>query len=949
MKRQGAKSSANEPDVRPGHVIPDGGVPQSTAAEGPRSGPEGPSLGAHYNATRLRLDSWNQLSGLVATLTEAELTAAEENVVWKEIGGIVGVIEPIEFYWAFPGRETFALLKQLLFQRDTSGFKSLVGAIVRALADESYRLSASRHHLFENRNDQNSGQFQGRDGEQSKASARPYFELLVVDALTADTEQKLRDGLHAMRREEDPFVYDLIVVPSFEDALIAILFNHNIQAVVIRYRFSFKSVNRLDLLKRYLDGIEGGRFRTGWSADRSVRLGAVIQDLRPELDLYLVTDVAAEEIASTATHIFRRIFYRQEDYLELHPNILRGIAKRYETPFFTALKEYSKQPTGVFHALPVSRGKSIIKSHWIQDMIQFYGANIFLAETSATSGGLDSLLHPSGPLKRAQELASRAFGSKHTYFVTNGTSTANKIVVQALVRPGDIILVDRDCHKSHHYALMLSGAYVSYLDPYPLDKYSMTGGVPLARITAQLLEYRKTGQLDRVKMLLLTNCTFDGIIYNVERVMEACLAIKPDLIFLWDEAWFAFARFQPTYRQRTAMHVAAKLKDRYRSSEYRQRYENWKASSAAGDAPMVDPDLVRVRVYATHSTHKTLTSLRQGSMIHVHDQDFRGKVEHSFHEAYMTHTSTSPNYQILASLDIGRRQVELEGFELVQNQVELAMALRERIKTHPLLSKWFSFLSMRDLVPPEYRSSGLEVYYDPERGWAKMEDAWAGDEFALDPSRLTLFIGRTGISGDNFRTKVLMDKYGIQINKTSRNTVLFMTNIGTTRSSVAHLIEVLVRIAEDLEEQFENFSAHERRLYDGKIAALTDDGIAVPPFSSFHAAFRSAPGANTPEGNMRKAYFLAYDETACEYVSLDDDSFESAARNGSQIVSAMFVTPYPPGFPILVPGQIVSRQIVNFIRRLDVSEVHGYRADLGLRIFTREALDASPAIRDAAE
>src|SRR5262249_4207231 len=249
---------------------------------------------------------------------------------------------------------------------------------------------------------------------QSRVPVRPYFEVLIVDALSSDAEAALRDSLSAMQRAEDPFHYDLVVVPSFEDALIAILFNHNIQAVVIRYRFSHKSLNRLDILKRYVDGVDGGRSGSGTSTKRAVRLGEAIRDLRPELDLYLVTDTAAEEVASSATHIFRRIFYRKEDHSELHPNILRGIAKRYDTPFFTALKEYSRQPTGVFHALPISRGKSIIKSHWIQDMIQFYGANIFLAETSATSGGLDSLLHPSGPLKAAQEMAARAFGARHT-------------------------------------------------------------------------------------------------------------------------------------------------------------------------------------------------------------------------------------------------------------------------------------------------------------------------------------------------------------------------------------------------------------------------------------------------------------------------------------------------------------------------------------------------------
>ena len=157
------------------------------------------------------------------------------------------------------------------------------------------------------------------------------------------------------------------------------------------------------------------------------------------MDLYLVTDESVEVIAGSAHKTFRRIFYRQDDYLELHHNLLRGIQQRYETPFFNALRSYSRRPTGVFHAMPISRAKSIINSHWIKDMVQFYGVNIFLAETSATSGGLDSLLQPHGPIKRAQELAARAFGARQTYFVTNGTSTANKIVVQALVKPRDVV------------------------------------------------------------------------------------------------------------------------------------------------------------------------------------------------------------------------------------------------------------------------------------------------------------------------------------------------------------------------------------------------------------------------------------------------------------------------------------------------------------------------------
>ncbi|MDX1461349.1 MAG: hypothetical protein R3348_09870, partial [Xanthomonadales bacterium] len=514
---------------------------------------------------------------------------------------------------------------------------------------------------------------------------------------------------------------------------------------------------------------------------------------------------------------------------------------------------------------------------------------------------------------------------------------------QALVEPGDIVLVDRNCHKSHHYGMVQAGAQVCYLDSYRLEAYTMYGAVPLRTIKETLLAYKRAGTLDRVKMMTLTNCTFDGVIYDVERVMEECLAIKPDLIFLWDEAWFAFAGFHPTYRRRTGMATAKRLHERFRSPEYRKRYEAWKAGfdenapNALLDTRLLpDPDKARIRVYATQSTHKRITALRQGSMIHVYDLDFRNKVEDAFHEAYMTHTSTSPNYQILASLDLGRRQVELEGFEMVQRQTDLAMTLRETVRSHPLLKKYFRFLTIEDLIPDEYRPSGMSSYYSVEQGWSRMETAWRQDEFVLDPSHLNLFIGNTGVDGDHFKHDYLMDRYGIQINKTTRNTVLFMTNVGTTRSSVAYLIEILVKIAQELDEETEDLSPSEAKLHKQKVKSLTEDNPPLPDFSAFHDFFRENPAAGTRDGDLRKAFFMSYREELCEYIKLEDMHQHIAA--GRQVVSAMFVIPYPPGFPVLVPGQIISKEIMDFMQVLDTREIHGYRAGLGFRVFTEAAL-----------
>ena len=910
-----------------------------TAAE---TKPEGgkSSLSDYYSASQLRNDRWTSLKSVSGQLAGSKRERSKIQLIEKA-RAILTALEPIESYWAFPGRRGLEQLRKQLGREDYTGFAHLVTRIAKALTTGSYR----RHYIDVSHDEEHDSEREAVDPVEEHAHAKPYFEVLFVDDLSPGQEEAQRLALRDMRRADDQFVYEPVTVPTFEDALIAVLFNHNIQSVVVRYDFGFESRNNLKILQRYLDRVGDEEMDNIDAEDFGPELCRLIRKVRPELDTFLITNSSVEDIAGRDLGGCLRVFYNQEDYMELHLNILRGVNARYQAPFFTALKEYSKQPTGVFHALPISRGKSIIRSNWIRDMGDFYGMNIFLAETSATSGGLDSLLEPHGPIKKAQEAAARAFGSKHTFFATNGTSTCNKIVVQAIVQPGDIVLVDRDCHKSHHYGMVLAGANVVYLDSYPLSEYSMYGAVPLKEIKHRLLELKRAGKLDRVRMLLLTNCTFDGVVYNVERVMEECLAIKPDLVFLWDEAWFAFARFGPTYRQRTGMHVAAMLRERYRSADYRKAWEEHREAVAAMDDEallserlMPDPDKVRVRVYSTQSTHKTLTSLRQGSMIHVHDQDFKGQVEQAFHEAYMTHTSTSPNYQIIASLDVGRRQVELEGFELVQKQVEAAMAMRKAITAHPLLKKYFRVLKVGDMIPEEFRESGIQSYWDPEHGWNDIWDAWAQDEFTLDATRVTLAVGGAGYDGDTFKNAVLMDKFGIQINKTSRNTVLFMTNIGTTRSSVAYLIEVLVKVAQELDNELEDASAMEQRAFARRVHSLTEELPPLPDFSRFHDAFRANDGTGTPEGRMRDAYFLAYDESKCDYFPIEDGSMEAEMDAGRELVSTSFIIPYPPGFPILVPGQVISKEILHFMRALDVKEIHGYRPDLGMRVFSQAAL-----------
>ena len=890
---------------------------------------------SHYNINQLRLESWNELKSECSHLETLKRNTPDSKKQKEFVKSLFKKIETVESYFALPGISKMGMLQDMLERNEFTSLAHKITEITKLLVSDRYR---SNPDIFDD--EDTSGELVEVSGN-SDGKTKNYFEVLFVEDISLQEEQKLKSDLNEVATDNDQFDYKIIVQRSFQDALIALYFNSNIQAVVIRYAPPFRSKKITSVIEPFIQNVLSLDMASKPESELGPLLGRLVKKFRPELDTYYVTDTSLGNLKDNTLKTFNRIFYRAEDVQELHLTILRGIYERYQTPFFTAVKEYSKKPTGVFHAMPISRGNSVFKSRWINDFGKFYGRNMFLAETSSTKGGLDSLLQPTGTLKKAQEMASDAYGSLNTFFVTNGTSTSNKIVVQALVKPGDVILIDRDCHKSHHYGLVLAGAYPVYLDSYPIEKYSMYGAVPLEQMKEKLLQLKEAGRLNLVKMLLLTNCTFDGLVYNVEKVMEEILAIKPDIIFLWDEAWFAFAGFTYNYKQRSGMFVANKLHKKYKSSKYRIEYEEHIKNLKKGETPKLpDPDQVRIRVYSTQSTHKTLSSFRQGSMIHVWDEDFRKKSQNTFMEAYMTHSSTSPNYQILASLDAGRRQVQFEGYELVEKSIELAMVLRAKINDHPKLNKYFDVLTIGDFIPDKYRESGLAEYYKPNVGWNRMETAWKEDEFVLDPTKITLHIGKTGVDGDTFKNKYLMDKFSIQINKTSRNTVLFMTNIGTTRSSITYLYNALLKIADELDAEQLSHSSKEQTILKNRVSSLTKDFPPLPDFSYFHSSFQAVPGV--PGGNIRGAFTLAYDEENYEYVPLEECL--PSMSEGRTLVASSFIIPYPPGFPVLVPGQVVSKEIIHFLTALDVSEIHGYQPELGLRVFKDNILNRQKTV-----
>ncbi|MGC2653415.1 MAG: aminotransferase class I/II-fold pyridoxal phosphate-dependent enzyme [Mycobacterium sp.] len=895
------------------------------------------ALAAAANPSYSRIDTWNLLDDACRELAEVDRGGLDTRHETARVRRLLSRLGAYERYWLYPGPANLAKFSQNLGAGATVGLTNAVCLAARLLSEYGDRAA-----LFDTSASLADQELVAR------AKHQQFYTVLLADDSPVTAPDSLAEQLRALQDPADGVQVEFLVVSSVEDAITAVALNGEIQAAIIRHDLPLRSHDRVPLMTTLL-GYNDDALTD--CTENWIECGEWIRELRPHIDLYLLTDESIAAETEDKPDLYDRTFYRLNDVTDLHSTVLAGIRNRYATPFFDALRAYAASPVGQFHALPIARGASIFNSKSLHDMGEFYGRNIFMAETSTTSGGLDSLLDPHGNIKKAMDKAAVTWSANQTYFVTNGTSTANKIVVQALTRPGDIVLIDRNCHKSHHYGLVLAGAYPLYLDAYPLQPYAIYGAVSLHTIKEALLDLEAAGQLHRVRMLSLTNCTFDGVVYNPRRVMEEVLAIKPDICFLWDEAWYAFATAVPWVRQRTAMVSAGHLESMLASRAYAEEYRQWRSSMEGVDRAewvnhrlLPDPKRARVRVYATHSTHKSLSALRQASMIHVRDQDFRALTRDAFGEAFLTHTSTSPNQQLLASLDLARRQVDIEGFQLVRSVYDMALVFRHRVRKDRQISKWFRILDESDLVPDDFRASAVSSYRQVRQGaLAEWNEAWRSDQFVLDPTRVTLFLGKTGLNGYDFREKILMDRFGIQINKTSINSVLLIFTIGVTWSSVHYLLDVLRRVAADFDRDRDAASIADRALQERRIVEITEDLPPLPDFSEFDEAFR--PERVCSFGDMRSAFYAGYDESDREHVLLGAAGRRLA--EGKTLVSTTFVVPYPPGFPVLVPGQAISKGILYFLAELDVKEIHGYNHELGLSVFTEAALARIAKAREA--
>jgi arginine decarboxylase len=642
--------------------------------------------------------------------------------------------------------------------------------------------------------------------------AKPVSRILVIN----DEHLVLREfvkGLNAAARSLDnPLGISFIGVTTAKEALALIESERDLQAVLVDDTLYTLSGKNHHNGKNGKHSTEGRRLQMS-----ALELVQRITRFRPELDVYIL--IAQEKEDDVVDKLFTEsvdgYFYREErDYRGIYRILNAQIQERARTPFYDQLKNYVWMAKDQWHTPGHSSGESLRGSPWVNDFYEFMGEHVFDADLSVSVPMLDSLMEPRGVIAEAQAKAAKAFGARRTYFATNGTSTANKVIFQTLLAPGEKLLLDRNCHKSVHHGVVLSGANPVYLDSALNRKYGLYGPVPKKVLLREIQRHPDA------QALILTSCTYDGLRYDLAPIIKA--AHEKGIKVIIDEAWYGFARFHPEFRP-TALEAGAD--------------------------------------YATQSTHKVLSAFSQASMIHINDPAFR---EHLFRENFNMHTSTSPQYGLIASLDVARKQAVMEGYKLLSRTLELAAEVKNLINS----TKVFRVLELEDLLPEQVRNDGIR----------------------LDPTKVTIDISGCGYTVEDLQ-KELFERYNIQVEKSTFNTLTLLLTIGTTRSKVSRLYDALMRIARE--------NKAPRRLVQTP---------EIPPFTKL----RYLP---------RDAYYCGG-----ELVPVFDDR-DRINKGLAGRVCADQIVPYPPGIPVLVPGQLITSKIIGYLGDLLHShkrmEMHG--------------------------
>ncbi len=626
---------------------------------------------------------------------------------------------------------------------------------------------------------------------------RPVLKILVIEDdpdLLEQISQNMAGAVNSFERTD--IRIEVIEAATIASAIRQIENDPNIQAVVLSWD---------------VEGFcEGNRDTDDKNFCSNVDIVSAIKEIRVSVPIYILGNENQGLSIIDESIDIESFFFRDDIILDpesILGYILNDFDDRSQAPFWKAYKNYITETNDSWHTPGHCGGLSFRNSPYINDFYHFYGRNVFVGDLSVSVDSLGSLTEGTNAIGKAQEAAAYTFEVTKTYFITNGSSTSNKVILQTLLRAGDKVIVDRNCHKSVHYGIIQAGAAPVYLSSVLHPDFGIFAPPTLAEIRGTI------EQNPDAKLIVLTGCTYDGLLMDIRAVVAMAHA-KGIKVFI-DEAWFAYSLFHPRFRYYSAIDSGAD--------------------------------------YITHSAHKVVSAFSQASYIHVNDPDFDADF---FHEIFSMYVSTSPKYQIIASLDVCHKQLEMEGYGLLKDLLEQVAELKEQMKGF----RYIRILGMEDF----------------EEAFPHFKE----DNVGHDPLKILIDVSRLDYSVNEIH-RYLLDEIGLEIEKTTHSTMLVLLTLGGTRSKVIRLYNALKKL-------------------DQKKAAI--------PITR-NRKKRLEPLPRISLNCLPAKAFFGERESV---------SYEHAVGR----TSAGLVTPYPPGIPMLVPGQAIEKGTITYLRSLVAQNVH---------------------------
>ena len=705
--------------------------------------------------------------------------------------------------------------------------------------------------------------------------------LMVDDELPAPTAEG-----HAARtlvQELSGRAIEVVESPSAEDGMSVVASDSAIHALLLDWSLGSNGERVHDKARALLEFVRA----------RNEKIPIFLMAERGEassipVDVMQMVDEYVWTLEDTAAFVGGRVVAAMRRYLDVML-----------PPLAAAVMKFSQEYEYSWHTPGHTGGTAFLKSPVGRLFFDYFGENLLRSDLSISVGALGSLLDHSGPMGAHEKYAARVFGAHRTYSVTNGTSMSNRVIFMAAVARDQIALCDRNCHKSIEHSLVMTGAIPTYLVPVR-NRYGIIGPILPERLKPEAIKAAikanplVTKGIDtRPVHSIVTNSTYDGLCYNARRVTEL-LDPSVDRIH-FDEAWYAYARFNPLYRDRHAMYGDPK--------DYTK-------------GPTI---------FATHSTHKLLAALSQASFLHI--RDGRKPIPHSrFNESYMLHASTSPFYPIIVSNDVTAAMMDgAGGIAITAESIQEAVAFRQTMgrvhREFAAKKEWFFNTWNPDNVKqgkngktvafadaaPEFLATEPEVWVlhpgDAWHGFGDIEDGYC----MLDPIKVSIVtpgMTENGLDKKGIPATLVtayLHRRGVEVEKTTDFTILLLFSIGITKGKWGTLLNALLDFKRDydqnspLTEVLPDLASSSPAAYGGiGLRDLADQMFAqLKETKQTHwlsEAFSTLPKM---EMSPNAAYqHLVKDEI--EHVPLD----KLANR-----VLATSVVPYPPGIPMLMPGE----------------------------------------------